>query len=178
MSSLHRRSYGIIMLLLALVAIAPGISIVAGLLLMIPAFQMLMGKSAPVFPPRIAAHPFPTRHLAALVIALISLAYLEEDGLLLSIALLAAVIVLIVELVVIWGSGVLSRMAKTRRRKKTKTRPALRQPKAANKRRLVVEAKTPDPVALAKPESATKPWPFFWPFEMVRWWMPRDTERT
>lgn len=159
MSSLHKRSYGIIMLLLALVAIAPGISIVAGLLLMIPAFQMLMGKPAPVFPPRIAAHPFPTRHLAALVqravpvlryfekvihprwptpveatkrlvgaviailnttllftplplsnvvpalvIALISLAYLEEDGLLLSIALLAAVIVLIVELVVIWGT--------------------------------------------------------------------------
>jgi hypothetical protein len=159
MSSLHKRSYGIIMLLLALVAIAPGISIVAGLLLMIPAFQMLMGKPAPVFPPRIAAHSFPTRHLAALVqravpvlryfekvihprwptpveatkrlvgaviailnatllftplplsnvvpalvIALISLAYLEEDGLLLSIALLAAVIVLIVELVVIWGT--------------------------------------------------------------------------
>jgi len=159
MGSLHKRSFGIIMLLLALVAIAPGISIVAGLLLMIPAFQMLMGQPAPVFPRRIAAHPFPTRHLAALVqravpvlryfekvirprwptpleatkrvvgavililnatllftplplsnvvpalvIALISLAYLEEDGLLLSIALLAAVIVLIVELVVVWGT--------------------------------------------------------------------------
>jgi hypothetical protein len=36
------------------------------------------------------------------VIALISLAYLEEDGLLLSIALLAAVVVLTVELVVVW----------------------------------------------------------------------------
>jgi hypothetical protein len=157
--SLRERSYGIIMLLLALVAIAPGISTVAGLLLMIPAFQMLMGQPAPVFPRRIAAHPFPTRHLAALVqravpvlryfekvirprwptpveatkrlvgtiiailnttllftplplsnvvpalvIALISLAYLEEDGLLLSIALLAAVTVLIVELVVVWGT--------------------------------------------------------------------------
>ena len=159
MGSLRKRSFGIIMLLLALVAIAPGISIVAGLLLMIPAFQMIMGQPAPIFPRRIAAHPFPTRHLAALVqravpvlryfekvihprwptpleatkrlvgaviailnttllftplplsnvvpalvIALISLAYLEEDGLLLSIALLAAVIVLIVELVVIWGT--------------------------------------------------------------------------
>src|SRR4029077_17207460 len=157
MGSLRRRSFGIIMLLLALVAIAPGISIVAGLLLMIPAFQMLAGQPAPAFPRRIAAHPFPTRHLAALVqravpvlrylekmihprwptpfeatkrlvgavivtldatllftpvplsniapalvIALISWAYLEEDGLLLSIALAAAVIVLTVELAVVW----------------------------------------------------------------------------
>src|SRR6185503_767778 len=37
MGSLRKRSFGIIMLLLAVVAIAPGISIVAGLLLMIPA---------------------------------------------------------------------------------------------------------------------------------------------
>jgi hypothetical protein len=36
------------------------------------------------------------------VIALISLAYLEEDGLLLSIALLATIIVLGIELVAIW----------------------------------------------------------------------------
>jgi len=35
-------------------------------------------------------------------IALISLAYLEEDGLLLSIALLASVVVLAVELVAVW----------------------------------------------------------------------------
>jgi hypothetical protein len=157
MGSLRKRSFGIIMLLLALVAVAPGVSIVAGLLLMIPAFQMIAGQPAPVFPRRIAAHPFPTRHLAALVqravpvlrylekvihprwptpleatkrlvgivvvilnttlvftpiplsnvvpalvIALISLAYLEEDGLLLSIALLAAVIVLTVELMAVW----------------------------------------------------------------------------
>jgi len=157
MGSLRKRSFGVIMLLLALVAIAPGVSIVAGLLLMIPAFQMIAGQPAPVFPRRVASHPFPTRHLAALVqravpvlrylekmihprwptpleatkrlvgavivilnatllftplplsnivpalvIALISLAYLEEDGLLLSIALVAAVIVLAVELAVVW----------------------------------------------------------------------------
>jgi hypothetical protein len=156
MGSLRKRSFGIVMLLLALVAIAPGVSIVAGVLLMIPAFQMILGQSAPIFPRRIAAHPLPTRHLAALVqraipvlrylekmirprwptpleatkrlvgavvvilnitlftplplsnivpalvIALISLAYLEEDGLLLSIALLAAVIVLAVELALVW----------------------------------------------------------------------------
>ena len=157
MRSLHKRGFGLILLLLAVVAIAPGISIVAGLLLMIPAFQMIAGQPAPVFPRRIAVRPLPTRHLAALVqravpvlrylekfihprwptpleatkrlvgavvvllnitllftpvpvsnvvpalvIALISLAYLEEDGFLLSIALLASVIVLAVEIVAVW----------------------------------------------------------------------------
>jgi hypothetical protein len=145
------------MLLIALVAIAPGLSIVAGLLLMIPAFRMIAGKPAPVFPRRIATLTLPTRHLAVLVqrfvpmlrylekvvhprwhtpldatkrlvgavvvmlsatlvfipiplsnvvpalaIALISLAYLEEDGVLLSIALLAAVIVLSVATIAVW----------------------------------------------------------------------------
>lgn len=157
MSRIHKRSFGLIMLLLAVVAIAPGVSIVAGLLLMIPALQMVAGQNMPVFPRRIAARPMPTRHLAALVqravpvlrylerlihprwptpldttkrlvgaivillnvtllftpvplsnvvpalvIALISLAYLEEDGLLLSIALLAGVIVLVIEFLAVW----------------------------------------------------------------------------
>jgi hypothetical protein len=65
--SLHKRAFGIIILLLAVVAIAPGISIVAGLFLMIPAFQMILGRRAPVFPHRIADRPLPTRHLADLV---------------------------------------------------------------------------------------------------------------
>ena len=79
MGSLHKRSFGIIMLLLAVVAIAPGASIVAGVLLMIPAFQMIAGKPAPVFPRRIAARPLPTRHLAALVQRAVPvLRYLEK----------------------------------------------------------------------------------------------------
>jgi hypothetical protein len=149
------------MLLLALVAIAPGLSIVAGLLLMMPAFQMITGKAAPVFPRRIAAHPLPARYLAAvlqrsvpvleylehvvhprwhtpvevtkrtvgavvfmlsvtlvfiplplsnvvpaLVIALLSLAYLEEDGVLLLIALLTAVITLSAAAAAVWGMAV------------------------------------------------------------------------
>lgn len=157
MRSLHKRSFGIIMLLLALVAITPGLSILAGLLLMIPAVQMLAGKPAPVFPNRIATRSFPARHLAAvvqravpmlgylervihprwhtspeatkrlvgavviilsatlvfipiplsnvvpaLVIALISLAYIEGDGLLLSIALLAAAVVLVAAAAALW----------------------------------------------------------------------------
>jgi hypothetical protein len=161
MHSLHKRSFGIIILLIALAAIVPGLSIVAGLLLMIPALQMIAGKSAPVFPSRIATRSWPTRHLAAvvqrfvpvltylervvhprwhtpleptkrlvgaiivmlsatlvfipiplsnvvpaLVIALISLAYIEEDGVLLSIALLAAVIVLTVATMAVWEMAV------------------------------------------------------------------------
>jgi hypothetical protein len=157
MHSLHKSSFGIIMLLLALVAIAPGLSIAAGLLLMIPAFQMILGQPAPVFPHRIAMRSLPTRYLAivlqrsvpvlgyleklihprwhtpvemtkrtvgvvvlvlsgtlvfipiplsnvvpALTIALISLAYLEEDGVLLAIALLAALVLLAVVAVAGW----------------------------------------------------------------------------
>ncbi len=160
MTSLGKRSFGVVMLLLALAAIAPGISIVAGVLLMIPAFQMIEGRSGPVFPRRIAARPLPTRHLAALVqravpvlshlekiihprwptppeatkrlvgtvvmmltiglvlapipltnivpalvIAVISLAYLEEDGLALSIALLVAVVVLTVAVAAVWEAA-------------------------------------------------------------------------
>ncbi len=158
---LHKRSFGIIMLLIALVAVAPGLSIVAGLLLMIPAFQMIMGEPAPVFPRWIAMRSLPTRKLAAavqrslpvlryiekvvhprwhtppeatkrlvgavvvllsatlvfipipfsnfvpaLAIALISLAYIEEDGVLLSIALLAAVVVLGVAMAATWEMAV------------------------------------------------------------------------
>jgi hypothetical protein len=76
---LHKRSFGLIMLLLAVVAIAPGVSIVAGLLLMIPAFQMIAGQHMPVFPRRIAVRPLPTRHLAALVQRAVPvLRYLEK----------------------------------------------------------------------------------------------------
>jgi len=161
MHSLHKRSFGIITLLLALIAIVPGLSIVAGLLLMIPAFQMMIGNTAPVFPRRIAAHSMPTKYLAAvlqrsvpvlrylehvihprwhtpvevtkrtigvavfmlsatlvlvplplsnvvpaLVIALLSLAYLEEDGVLLAIALLTAVITLSAAAAAVWGLAI------------------------------------------------------------------------
>ena len=154
---LHKRAFGIVMLLLAVVAIAPGVSVVAGLLLMVPAFQMAAGQPAPAFPRRIAGRPIPTHRLAALVqravpllkylerfvhprwhtapeatkrlvgaivlilsatmvfspiplsnvvpalvIALIALAYLEEDGVLLSLGLLAAVIAEAIALAAVW----------------------------------------------------------------------------
>jgi hypothetical protein len=79
MISLRKRSFGIVLLLLAVVAMAPGVAIVAGLLLMIPACQMIAGLPVPVFPRRIAGRPVPTRHLAALVQrAVLVLRYLEK----------------------------------------------------------------------------------------------------
>jgi hypothetical protein len=157
MGRLSKHSFGIIILLLSVIAIAPGASIVAGVLLLIPAVQMIAGRPSPVFPRRIAAYSLPTPHLAALVqraipvlkylekaihprwptpheatkrlvgtvvavlsaslvfipiplsnvvpavvIALLSLAYLEEDGVLLLIGLLTAGIVLTVEFGAIW----------------------------------------------------------------------------
>jgi len=67
MGGLRKGFFGVIMLLLALVAITLGVSIVAGLLLMIPAFQMIAGQHVPVFLRCIAARPLQTRYLAALV---------------------------------------------------------------------------------------------------------------
>jgi hypothetical protein len=157
MGNLHKQSFGLLLLVLAVVAAAPGISLVGGLLLLIPTFEMIAGCRAPVFPRWIAARPLPTRHLGAVVqrvipmlrylenaiyprcpfppgptkrvigiavmmlsarliltpiplsnilpasvIALISLAYIEEDGLMLSIFLLVGSVVIAIDLVVVW----------------------------------------------------------------------------
>jgi hypothetical protein len=157
MGRLGKRSFGIIMLLLAVAALAPGVSIIAGLLLFIPAFQMILGHAAPFFPSAIAARPLPTPRLTAvmrravpalqrvekfvyprwpiphqaakrlvgvivlllditltftplpfsnippaLVIGLISLAYLQEDGLVLSAALVLAIALLAVDGLAAW----------------------------------------------------------------------------
>ncbi len=56
MGGLGKHSFGAIILLLSVVAIAPGVSIAAGLLLLIPAVQMIAGQPSPVFPRRIAAY--------------------------------------------------------------------------------------------------------------------------
>jgi hypothetical protein len=67
MDRLQKQSFGLIMLLLAIVAIALGISVVGGLLMLIPAFQMIAGRAAPVFPRWITDRPLPTKHLGAVV---------------------------------------------------------------------------------------------------------------
>jgi len=154
---LPKQSFGLIMLLLAVIAVAPGICVVAGLLLLFPAFQMIAGRTAPIFPRWIAARPLPTRHLGAviqraipvlrslenivhprwpaapeatkravgvvvillsarlllapiplsnvlpaLLIAFISLAYLEEDGMMVLIGLAAGCGVLAVDFGLVW----------------------------------------------------------------------------
>lgn len=157
MSKLQKQSFGLLMLVLAIVAAAPGICLIGGLLLLIPAFQMIMGRPGPTFPHWISARRISTRHLGsivqraiaalkylektihprgpvpleaskrvvgiavvllsarlilapvplsnilpAVVIALISLAYAEEDGLILSICLLAGFVMAAIDLAIVW----------------------------------------------------------------------------
>ena len=67
------------------------------------ATKRLVGTIVVVLSATLVFIPIPLSNVVpALVIALISLAYLEEDGVLLSIALLAAVIVLAVATAAIW----------------------------------------------------------------------------
>lgn len=158
LGSLRKHSFGIILLLLSVIAVAPGVAIIAGVLLFIPALEMIAGLPSPVFPRRLAAYPLPTPPLAAVLqraipvlryferfihprwptpheptkrvvglvvailspslvflpiplsgvfpataIGLIALAYLEEDGLLLSIGLVIAIVVLMAEFGAIWA---------------------------------------------------------------------------
>lgn len=157
LDSLETRSFAIVILMLALVAMAPGVSIVAGLLIITLGVQMMAGRAAPAFPRRVAAYTMPTVYLSASIrrvvpvltrietiirprwamppqttkravgfivvllsiavvfipiplsniapafmIALIAIAYLEEDGMLLSLALLVGVALLLTTYVVLW----------------------------------------------------------------------------
>ena len=141
--NISKQSFGLLMLMLAVLAAAPGISLFAGLLLLILAIEMAAGCPAPTFPRWIATRQLPARQVDAIVqraipvlkhiesvihprwptpteatkrvvgitvvlltarlllnpiplsniipavlIALIALAYLEEDGLLLAVCLL------------------------------------------------------------------------------------------
>jgi hypothetical protein len=151
-SCLHKQSFPAIIFLLAIVAILPGISLVAGLLLLLPTVQMIAGQPTPTFPRWIAARPLSTdklntclkrvipilkvvevaihprwpravaapkrivglvilllaarllaapiplsNMLPAALISLIALSYLEEDGLMLVMALVIAAAVLAVD---------------------------------------------------------------------------------
>ncbi len=66
-AALGDRSFGIVLLLLGLLALLPGASAVIGLLLAIPALQMIRTRAGPVFPRRLATRGFRTARLAALV---------------------------------------------------------------------------------------------------------------
>jgi hypothetical protein len=64
MGRLGDRSIGIVLLLLALLGLLPGVSALAGVLLTVPAVQIILARPGPVFLRRIAARPFETRRLA------------------------------------------------------------------------------------------------------------------
>jgi hypothetical protein len=158
MGSLRERSFGVVMLLMALVGLVPGASTLIGVLLSVPAFQMIMARQNPVLPRFVASRQLPTRRLAqligravpllrhierlirprwhtpfeatkrvvglvvlllgatlvpplpfghvlpALVIMMISFAYLEEDGVFLCIALAAALVSLSITAAVAWAT--------------------------------------------------------------------------
>jgi hypothetical protein len=158
-STLHRHSFGIIMLSLGLLATTPVGSTVPGLILAIMAVQLLLGRAEPVFPHFITKRRLPTKQLLrlggrgihilkylekavhprwpmtfdvakravgamvllltvvllltplplsnvapAMVISLLSLAYVEEDGLLLSAALLAGIVLIGIGSAAVWGT--------------------------------------------------------------------------
>jgi hypothetical protein len=160
MSSMPQQSFGMLLFLMALVASAPVISIVGGLLLVALAVQMIFGCVEPKFPNWIANRQLAKRHLKpmlvraipvlewleaavhprwtmpaevtgrlvgvvvllltirllispfpmsnippGLIIALISLGYLERDGLLLLIAIFAACILLGIDLSILSQLG-------------------------------------------------------------------------
>jgi hypothetical protein len=67
MARLGDRSFGIVLLLLAIVGLLPGASAVAAVLLMVSAAQMVLARPAPVFPRRVGARRFEARRLAGLV---------------------------------------------------------------------------------------------------------------
>lgn len=154
---LRRRSFGMIMLLLGLVAMLPGVSIVAALLLLPLGYQMIRAHETLVLPALIAARSLPTQRIVWLLnltipamralekiirprwqtpfratkrlvgfvvvllaatlftpiplsnvipgalTILIAFAYLEEDGILLSMALTASLASLVLTVMVIWA---------------------------------------------------------------------------
>jgi hypothetical protein len=157
MVRLGQQSFGLVILILAILAAAPPLAIPGGLLILIPAVQMIVDRRAPKFPNWIAARPLPTPPLRAvlrraipglklvekvvyrrrpslvaaakrfvgvvilllairlltyplpfsnvvpaLLIALISLVYLEEDGLMLSLAMVTGLIVLATDAAILW----------------------------------------------------------------------------
>lgn len=157
-ANLRERSFGIVILLIAVVGLVPGLSPVVGIMLAIPALQMILGRREPVLPRRLASCKISTARLEslldrvipvlrrlerivrprwdqffekaerivgvvmlllgatllapvplsniipALVIMLLAFSLLEEDGILLCVALLAAMTSLAITAAAIWGA--------------------------------------------------------------------------
>jgi hypothetical protein len=72
-SRLHNRSFGMVMLLLGLIAMLPGVSIFAAVLLVVLGYQMTMAHDALVLPRFIARRSLATRRIAGFLNRLIPL---------------------------------------------------------------------------------------------------------
>jgi len=70
-ANLRERSFGIVMLLIALVGLVPGIASIAGIVLALPAVQMVLARRAPVLPRMIATRRLSIRRLEWLVARLV-----------------------------------------------------------------------------------------------------------
>ena len=157
-ANLRQRSFGLVMLLLGLMAVLPGVCVISGGVLIALSVQMLMGREIPVLPRLVTSRPLPRGRFVALtgriipivrglerfirprwqtplagtrrtvglalflmattlfvpiplsnivpgvIIMLIALAYLEEDGLLLSLTLAASLLAFGVTLAAAWGA--------------------------------------------------------------------------
>ena len=76
---LSTRSFGIVLLLLGMLGLIPLVSPAAGLLLPIPAFQMIRAKPSPVFPRKVAERAVSTAKLTGVVMRITpTLRYLER----------------------------------------------------------------------------------------------------
>ena len=78
MDRLGDRSFGLVLLLLALLGLLPGASTLAGVLLAVPAVQMILARPGPVFPRRVSARPFDARRLARVVRRIVPVLRLME----------------------------------------------------------------------------------------------------
>jgi len=156
--NLHERSFGIVLLLMAIIGMLPGLSPVVGVLLLVPAWQLIRARETPVLPGFIARRrlsgervrrigrrlrwplrkleavvrprwpdmfevmrrtvgasilllaltmlwPFPFSQIPpAIAIMLLAIAHLEEDGLLLFVALLGTLVSLGLTAATVWAA--------------------------------------------------------------------------
>jgi hypothetical protein len=65
-SSMPKRSYGIVVFFLALVTLVPFIGVLARLWIMFLALQIMLGYPSPALPQRVMLRKFPSRHLTGL----------------------------------------------------------------------------------------------------------------
>jgi hypothetical protein len=67
MEQLEERSFGLLMFLLAVIALVPGLSTFIGVLFAVPAYQMIVARRSPALPRIATARRLPTRRFAQVV---------------------------------------------------------------------------------------------------------------